>query len=118
MSTTNIKNHIENINKSLSWIKTHQPEHYEKRFLQLVEERRKLKKVNNALSEKPAIAAFGEIQKGKSYLIGNLLQKQKNPFMVKNEKGEHIDFVGRNESFFTLSSFSITKIIAMPSTFS
>ena len=95
MSTTNINNHIENINKSLRWIKTHQPEHYEKRFLQLVEERRKLKKIKNALSEKPAIAAFGESQKGKSYLIGNLLQKQKNPFMVKNEKGDCIDFVDR-----------------------
>lgn len=86
---------IENINKSLRWIKNHRPEHYEQRFLQLVEERRKLRKIAEAEREKPAIAAYGESQKGKSYLIGNLLQKQKSPFMVKDEKGCFVNFVDR-----------------------
>lgn len=86
---------IENINKGLQWIKRYDQEHYEQRFLELVGLRCKLRKVVDAQREKPAIAAFGESQKGKSYLIGNLLQKQKSPFMVRDEKGELINFVDR-----------------------
>ena len=86
---------IENINKSLQWIKEYNQEHYEQRFLELVGLRCKLRKIAEAQKEKPAIAAFGESQKGKSYLIGNLLQKQKSPFMVKDEKGELVNFVDR-----------------------
>ncbi len=92
---TNALQNISHINDCLKWIKEHKPEDYGQRFLQLVEERRKLKKISEAEKEKPAIAAFGESQKGKSYLIGNLLQKQKSPFMVKSEKGEFTNFVDR-----------------------
>lgn len=93
--TQDIKKQIENINKSLRWLKLHRKDHYEQRFLQLVEERRKLKKIEKAEREKPAIAAFGESQKGKSYLIGNLLQKKKTPFLVTDEAGNKINFVDR-----------------------
>lgn len=95
MANINAIEQIETINKSLRWIKKHKPQHYEQRFLELVGQRRKLKQIEAAQKEKPAIAAFGESQKGKSYLIGNLLQKQKRPFMVKNETGEDINFVDR-----------------------
>lgn len=86
---------IETINKHLSWVKKYRSEDYETRFLQLMEERRKLRRIAEAERENPAIAAYGESQKGKSYLIGNLLQKSQTPFMVKNENGEEIDFVDR-----------------------
>lgn len=86
---------IENINESLKWIEENRSDHYDQRFLELVGQRRRLRKIAAALDEKPAIAAYGESQKGKSYLIGNLLQKQKAPFMVKDERGEDINFVGR-----------------------
>ena len=89
------KMQIESINKSLQWIKENKPEHYEQRFLELVGLRSKLRKIAEAEREKPAIAAFGESQKGKSYLIGNLLQKQKSPFMVKDENGTLVNFVDR-----------------------
>lgn len=95
------KMQIESINKSLQWIKENKPEHYEQRFLELVGLRSKLRKIAEAEREKPAIAAFGESQKGKSYLIGNLLQKassnenDEKGFKVKDEKGEMVDFVDR-----------------------
>lgn len=87
-----IKTQIENINKSLKWIKAHHPEHYESRFLQLVDCRKVLKKLDAAKDENPGIAAFGKSQVGKSYLIGSLLQDNGKPFMVK--AGEDVyDFV-------------------------
>lgn len=90
-----IEAQIENINNSLEWIKIHKEEEYEQKFLLLIEERRKLRSILRAELEKPAIAAFGESQKGKSYLIGNLLQKQKSPFTVIDENGLNINFVDR-----------------------
>lgn len=85
----------ENINTSLEWVKDYKSEDYEQRFIELVGLRSKLRKIEEAETEKPAIAAFGESQKGKSYLIGNLLKTQKSLFKVKNEKGESVDFVDR-----------------------
>jgi hypothetical protein len=77
----------------LKWVKKNHPEQYESKFIQLIEERRKLKKIQSAERENPAIAAFGESQKGKSYLIGNLLQKDKEPFKIKLGDGQEINFV-------------------------
>lgn len=89
-----ISNQIDNINNSIAWIKRHKPAEYNMKFLMLVEERRKLRKLEKASKEKPAIAAFGESQKGKSYLMGNLLQKSGSPFMVKvNSRGDRLNFV-------------------------
>lgn len=91
----NIKTLKESINTSLEWVKDNKSEDYEQRFIELVGLRGKLRKIEDAETEKPAIAAFGESQKGKSYLIGNLLKTQKSLFKVKNEKGESVDFVDR-----------------------
>ena len=67
----NIKNLIDS---SLAWIKSHKPEQYEQKFMQLVPRRCDLRSIEEASKENPAIAAYGESQKGKSYLMGNLLQ--------------------------------------------
>lgn len=77
-----INNQIGVINDALAWIKKNKPEHYEQRFMQLVEERRKLRKLALAERENPAIAAYGKSQAGKSYLMSNILQKDGQPFMV------------------------------------
>jgi len=69
-----IKNQIDNINKSIAWIKKNRPSDYNQRFLQLVEGRRALKRIEAAAANNPGIAAFGKSQVGKSYLIGCLLQ--------------------------------------------
>ena len=85
---------IQNINECLSWIKEHKgQEEYEQKFLQLVEQRRRLRKIAIAEQERPAVAAYGESQKGKSYLIGNLLKTKDKTFLVKDENSEMVDFV-------------------------
>ncbi|MDE7380957.1 MAG: putative virulence factor [Muribaculaceae bacterium] len=89
-----IERKIESVNESMNWLRENEPEHYASRFGELIEERRRLRRLSRALAEKPAIAAFGESQKGKSYLIGNLLQKDHKPFMVRSgENGEEVNFV-------------------------
>ena len=78
-----IKTQIENINNSLGWIKKHHPEQYEQRFLQLVEERRKLRRISESEQDNPAIAAYGVSQVGKSYLMNCMLQKNGKPFLLE-----------------------------------
>lgn len=89
-----LSDQINNISLSIKWIKKYKPEDYNRKFLLLVEERRRLRKLERASKEKPAIAAFGESQKGKSYLMGNLLQNNGSPFKIKiNDKNEEVNFV-------------------------
>lgn len=87
-----IKKQIENIDNSLRWIKKYHPEQYEQRFLQLVEERRKLKNIEDVDSENPAIAAYGVSQVGKSYLMNCMLQKNGKPFVI-NAEGQTYNFI-------------------------
>ncbi len=89
-----LQNGIRQISEALEWIKENKPEQYQQKFLQLVPLRCELKKMLKAEDENPAIAAYGESQKGKSYLMGNLLQKNGAPFMIRN-KGNEYDFVAR-----------------------
>ncbi len=89
---TNIQQQIENIRQALEWIKVNEPQDYDRQFLNFVEERRKLRKVMQAQSFNPAAAAYGESQKGKSYLMSNLLQKDGAPFML-NYGDKAYDFI-------------------------
>ena len=88
-----IDRQIDAINSTLRWIKAHKPNYYEQKFMQLVSERCILRTIRAACHENPAVAAYGESQKGKSYLIGNLLQDNGAPFLVKDSDGSEIDFV-------------------------
>lgn len=78
-----IQNQINLINEGLDWIKQHHPEHYENQYLHLIDERRKLRRIQDVESDNPAIAAYGVSQVGKSYLMNGMLQKGSEPFMVK-----------------------------------
>ena len=89
---TNALQNISHINDCLKWIKEHKPEDYGQRFLQLVEERRKLRILENAERNNPGIAAFGQSQVGKSYLMNCILQNKGTSFTVKSPNGIH-DFV-------------------------
>ncbi len=80
---------IENINAGIKWISEHDPDHYERCFLQLVEERRKLRVLANAERNNAGVAAFGQSQVGKSYLMNCMLQDKSKPFMVDYEEGEY-----------------------------
>lgn len=87
--TRNIAAQIDNINSSLQWIKKNRPNDFEQKFIQLVECRRVLKRIQAAAGNNPGIAAFGKSQVGKSYLISCLLQGRDIdgkdvPFMVQS----------------------------------
>ena len=102
MIQNNINALIDNINDSLVWVKKNRPNDYDQKFMQLVENRRILKKILNAAQNNPGIAAFGKSQVGKSYLISCLLQNYEKsadggtskikPFMVKTNNGD-VNFV-------------------------
>lgn len=116
---------IEKIDKSLRWIKKNRPEHYEQRFLQLVEERRKLRKMAQAAEENPAVAAYGKSQVGKSYLMSNMLQQEVSlpngkksikAFEVVAEGGKHYNFI--NEMNPITTSTEATGVVTRFSSFS
>lgn len=89
-----IQKQIDNIRESIEWIRINKPDDFNKKFLLLSEKKCILRKIKNAYEENPAIAAFGESQKGKSYLMGNLLQNNGKPFMIKvNNGADEVDFV-------------------------
>lgn len=80
---------IKDINNGLNWLKQHEPEQYNQRFLQLVEERRKLRVLANAEESNAGIAAFGNSQVGKSYLMNCILKDNNKPFMIEYPDGEY-----------------------------
>lgn len=62
-------------------------------FKKLVEQRRELKRKYRSLKANPTIAAYGESQKGKSYIISSLLSSPGKPLMVEDENGQKLDFI-------------------------
>lgn len=87
-----IDQQINVINDALAWIRKNKPEHYGQRFMQLIEERRRLRKMALAEEENPGIAAFGKSQVGKSYLMSSILQNEGKPFLVK-ANGREYNFI-------------------------
>ncbi|MDE6463895.1 MAG: putative virulence factor [Muribaculaceae bacterium] len=79
-----IKEDINIINEGLKWLKDNKPEQYEQSFFQMIDGRRRLLRQLNALTENPAIGAFGESQTGKSYQINTLLNRTDKAFKVKS----------------------------------
>lgn len=91
----NVTNQISSINNFISWADNHlQQSRREETFKKLVNVRRQLKRLRFSLESNPAIAAFGESQKGKSYVISSLLARKGQQFMVNDPKtGETYNFV-------------------------
>ena len=85
---------IELIDRSLLWLKKNKPGDYKNRLYSLADIRRKLRILSDAELDNPAIAAYGESQMGKSYLITNLLKKKDKPFEVV-ANGQRYDFIDR-----------------------
>lgn len=91
----NISEQINSINNFIKWADRHlQQSRREETFKNLVNVRRQLKRLRFSLESNPAIAAFGESQKGKSYVISSLLARKGQQFMVIDPKtGEEYNFV-------------------------
>lgn len=90
----NIEEQIATVDQTIDWVKQNlQSGKQLDVFKRLVNIRRQLKRIRHALSEKPAIAAYGESQKGKSYVIGSLLSHTREPFMIKGTDGTEYNFI-------------------------
>ncbi|MCD8387409.1 MAG: putative virulence factor [Bacteroidales bacterium] len=90
----NVKNQINSINDFIQWNQAHQPEGRKVEvFKKLIDKRRQLKRYLFSLSSNPAIAAFGESQKGKSYVISSLLAAKRKQFTVTDKDGHTYDFI-------------------------
>ena len=83
-----ITGQIRSIDDFIQWSDHHlQESRREETFKSLVNVRRQLKRYRFALESNPAIAAFGESQKGKSYVISSLLARKGKQFMVHDPQG-------------------------------
>ena len=91
----NVTDQIGSINNLIKWADCHlQESRREETFKKLVNIRRQLKRLRYALESNPAIAAFGESQKGKSYVISSLLARKGRQFMVADPlTGKQYNFV-------------------------
>lgn len=88
-----ITTQIETINEALDWVETHRPKDFNNKFITLVGERSRLRMLQQACATNPAIAAYGESQVGKSYMMNCLLQKPGKVFMVKaKEQGQEREY--------------------------
>ena len=82
MNSTDIVNRIDTIQQSLRW-KGNVPITEQLTFQErLINLRREYKKIKFALDERPSVAAFGESQMGKSYLVSAMLSSPNVPFRV------------------------------------
>lgn len=91
----NVSDQINSINNFIKWGDGHlQESRREETFKKLVNIRRQLKRLRFSLESNPAIAAFGESQKGKSYVISSLLARKGQQFMVLDPRtGDSYNFV-------------------------
>lgn len=90
----NISGQINSINEFIRWSQTNLAESRKVEvFKKLVDNRRKLKRYLFSLSSNPAIAAFGESQKGKSYVISSLLASKGHQFTVADKDGVEYNFI-------------------------
>ena len=85
-----IANNIEVIETSIAWADKYGKDAFPREIMK--EHRRKLKKIDNALSENCSAAAYGESQVGKSYLMSSLLSTPDKPFVINND-GKAYSFI-------------------------
>lgn len=91
--TENLAKLIKSIDDTLDWFSTNNPEQHDKQFRDLVAKRLELRTMLETLSDNPGIAAYGESQKGKSYLMSNLLQDNGAPFLVSGPGDKQYNYV-------------------------
>ena len=84
---TNIDQQLSVIQDSLKWAEDCDIRSFSKRDFK--EYRRQTKKIKSALQSKCSIAAYGESQVGKSYLMSSLLSSPDSPFVIVNDEKEY-----------------------------
>lgn len=116
---------IDELSSMISWVsKNTQSSKRLAMMKQLVASRRRLKRIYNALKDNPTIAAYGESQQGKSYIISSLLTstdkktKKKQPLRIVDDEGNKIDFIDninmrtdKQESTGVVTRFTTSKFV-------
>lgn len=82
-----IERHIELIEDAMKWAKDFRRESFPIDVFK--EYRRKLRRIHSALEENCSVAAYGESQVGKSYLMSSLLSSPSSPFVITNAGKEY-----------------------------
>ena len=89
-----LKNIIDEVSSMIEWVSDNTDSSKRVSLVkELVASRRKLKRIYGALSENPTIAAYGESQQGKSYIISSLLSAPSRPLRITDDNGNKIDFI-------------------------
>ncbi len=71
--------------------------------------RRRMKRIYNAMVDNPSIAAYGESQQGKSYIISSLLGTKEGLLMVPDDDGNMINF--RNKCNYVANNQESTGVV-------
>lgn len=107
--TAIIDKQIDIINQAIAWSEKHSVSTFPTE--ELKELRRQTKQIKSALEENCSVAAFGESQVGKSYLINSLLSSPEIPFVIENE-GVNYSFIDSiNSSGGNISQTETTGVI-------
>lgn len=85
-----IKKNQDLIEQSIAWADQFEKDAFPREVFK--NHRRKLKRIDEALSENCSAAAYGESQVGKSYLMSSLLSSPDSPFVIYN-KGKAYSFI-------------------------
>lgn len=113
-----LKNLIDDVSSMIEWVSKNTDSSKRLSMVrELVDSRRKLKRIYRAMSENPTIAAYGESQQGKSYIISSLLSSPERPLKITDDKGQKIDFIeninmrsDKQESTGVVTRFTTSKV--------
>lgn len=84
-----INNILDNVNEALKWKQNVQLPKQSEYLQSIFKLRRNIKQIQFTSKEKSSVAAFGESQMGKSYLIGAILSSNNQQFMVTDGNKEY-----------------------------
>lgn len=94
-NVSHLQSMIEQVTSMVNWVNSNTNSAKKLSLVsRLVDCRRRLKRIKNALTDNPTIAAYGESQQGKSYIISSLLSSSEHSsLMVSDGKGSKINFI-------------------------
>jgi hypothetical protein len=108
---------IKTVNESINWAEKFQAQDIQLSY-DLKKYRRRMKKIENAITGKPVIAFFGASQVGKSYMVNSLLchDESKKLSLKDHRNGSIVDFIKEinpeghgNESTSVITRFTTDK---------
>ena len=117
---TTIEQQLSILGDGINWVKNNlKGERNQSAYSKLVEQRRKLKKIKNAISLNPAVVLYGASQCGKSHLASSLLSfDNKSLEIIVNEERQpasvpfltHLNPQGDGEATGLITRFTIQKV--------